>query len=211
MTDTFKKQREQTIQDLIAKTEAELARVERLPATSRDWTSSRGYRFLVQWSNCVLLRILVRKFTVTLPKSEHRTKTQLDDSARSTVSNIEEGYKRDNTAAYIKFISYTQGSLEEVYGLVNQCLQDGFLKSMPGSSLTDLGIDLKEWNEWAKNPLNSPRLKEFKGKYRKLEEITGRDLTYEIFIELINKTEFLLKKLVVSLELKQQADKAKLV
>ena len=228
---------EQAAQEMARKTEAELARAERQPAGSRTWTVSQGYKVLIQWSNLVLLRILIRKFTNTLPLSsynnplkefrgdyrnlkesksplhfEDRLKTQLDDAGRSTVSNIEEGYKRDNTEAYIKFISYTQGSLEEIRGLINQCLQDGFIKSVPGSSLTDLGIDLKAWNEWCRNPLNSSRLlyfplKENKGSYRKLEEIPGTALTYEIFIELINKTDFLLRKLVVSLEQKINKDK----
>src|SRR3989338_3459811 len=139
---------DQAAEAMIKKTAAELARAEREPASSRTWTSSHGYKFLVQWSNLVLLRILIRKFTNTLPLSsynnplnssksplkedkgnyrnlkenrnvhfEDRLKTQLDDAGRSTVSNVEEGYKRDDTKAYIKFISYTQGSLEEIRGL----------------------------------------------------------------------------------------------
>lgn len=234
---------DQISQELIAKTMSELARAERQPTQSRAWSSSQGYRFLVPWSNSVLLRILVRKFTLTLPlrefkgmygnlkdkKSlstalnssnppsissnlhfEDRLKTQLDDAARSVISNTEEGYKRDTTKDYLKFISFSQGSLEEIRGLVSQCQQDGFLKSVAGSSLADLGIDLKVWSEWCKNPANSIKLKEFKGKYRSLEETKGEDLTYEIFMELINKTDYLLRRLVVSLEDKQRKDKASL-
>src|SRR3989344_2247801 len=138
----------QVIQDLIAKTYQELAAPPKPHARSRVWSSPRGYRFLVQWSNSVLLRILIRTFTSTLPRSEHRTKTQLDDAARSVISNIEEGYKRPTTSEYLQFLGYSQASLEEIHGLVQQILQDGFLQSASGSRLTDLGLDLKSWNLW---------------------------------------------------------------
>lgn len=202
------------INQLVNKTLSELSLGKRDSGHSRNWSSSRGYRFLVQWSNAVLLRILVRKFTVTLPKSEYRTKTQLDDSARSVVSNLEEGYKRATTGEYLKFIGFSQGSLEEIHGLINQCQQDRFIKSSLGSKLSNLGINLKAWNDYCKNPLNSSKILYFplvKGRYRNLKEIKGEDLTYEIFIELINKTDYLLRKLVVSLEQKIQTDKLKLL
>ena len=123
-TDEFKKQRQQVISKLIVKTEAEFRQASREPAGSRSWTSSHGYKFLVQWSNLVLLRILIRKFTNTLPKSEYRAKAQVDDAARSSVANVEEGYKRSTTAEYIRFIGFSQGSLEEVKGDIERFLQD---------------------------------------------------------------------------------------
>ena len=176
----------------------ELTLPQKPKARSRVWQSTRGYRFLVQWTNAVLLRILVRRFTATLPRSEYRTKTQLDDAGRSIVSNIEEGFKRPTTSEYLTFLGYSQGSLEEIHGDTNKCLQDGFIRSIPESNLVDLGIDLKVWSEWAKNPLNSSKilyfpLKKNKGGYpaaeqarygagRTLQEIKGEEITYEIFI-----------------------------
>ena len=207
------------INQLIAKTYQELNNPERSRRTqsrSRVWQSPKGYRFLVPWSNSVLLRILIRKFTSTLPRSEHRTKTQLDDAARSVVSNIEEGYKRATTSEYLQFLGYAQGSLEEIHGLVQQSLQDKFLKSISDSSLQSLGIDLQAWNLWARDPAHSLKilyfplksssssLKEAKGIYRNLEELKDMDLTYEIFVELVNKTDYLLRVLVSSLETKLQ-------
>ncbi len=242
-------EQEKIVEELIKKTERELSQAQKPRNQTREWSSSRGYRFLVQWSNAVLLRILIRKFTVTLPLQsfnppaggplnssdivqrskdfpinsskiplnsykhfENRLKTQLDDACRSIISNLEEGYKRPTTEEYLKFIGYSEASLEEIHGLINQSQQDGFLISKKGSSLAGLGIDLKAWNEWCKNPLNSSKLlyfplKESKGSYRNLKEIKGTDLTYEIFIELINKTDFLLRKLVESLEHKHERAK----
>ena len=81
---------------------------------TRQWTHPEGYKYLAVWTNAVLLRFLIRKFTETLPRSEHRSKTQLDDAGRSVVSNIEEGYKRPTTKEYLDFLGFSQGSLEEI-------------------------------------------------------------------------------------------------
>lgn len=159
-----------------------------------------------------LLRLLIRKFTSTLPLfsskgSEHRLKAQLDDAARSVVANIEEGFKRPTTKEYLEFLGFSEGSLEEVKGDIKRANQDGFLKSQPVGSLLALGIDLKSWKDWCQNPLNSSKLlyyplKESKGFYRNLEELKGEALNYEIFIELINKTDKAFRTLVESLERK---------
>lgn len=200
------------VDELIAKTMQELNQSKKPQSTSRSWNSSQAYKFLIQWSNVVLLRILIRKLTDSLPKSEYRMKAQINDAARSVVANIEEGYKRATTGEYIRFISYCQGSLEEVKGDIERLLQDGFMKSVPASNLKDLGIDLKAWNLWVRNPLNFSKilhfpLKENRGMYRNLEEIKGKDITYEIFIELINKSDWLIRKLVESLENKLDREK----
>lgn len=228
---------------------------------SRTWTDPDGYKFLVQWSNAVLLRYLIRKLTDTLPHlsyyktfsgrsvsqvssplpssnnplssfnrpSEHRRKAQLDDAARSVVRNIEEGYKRATTKEYIDFIGYSQGSLEEVKGDIVELAQDGFLKTRPGSSLKDLGLDLGAFNKALKDDKGGYRnIKDDKGGYRNVKDddkgaavfvyrpleilypplsnVRGEDLTVEQFIELINKTDYLFRKLVESLELKLNKD-----
>ena len=192
---------------LTIKTLWEFSRPIKPQQSTRAWKSPHAYRFLVQWTNAVLLRILVRKYTLTLPRSEHRTKTQLDDAARSVVSCIVEGFARPTTKEYLEFLGFSQASLAEIHDDTNKCLQDKFLPSRPESRLSDLGIDLKAWHEWANNPVNSSKillfpLKENIGRYRKLEDIRGEDLSYEIMIELINKTDWLLRQLVVSLERK---------
>lgn len=186
----------------------ELSRPKKPVARSRVWESPRGYKFLVSWSNAALLRILIRKFTRTLPRSEYRSKAQTDDAARSVVANIEEGWKRPTTGEYLKFIGFSQASLEEVKGDVERWLQDDFIKSIPKTSLKDLGIDLRKWSRWLRNPLNSPRvlcfpLDENRGRCRNLKEIKGKEITYEMLIELINKTDWNLRQLVESLERKQ--------
>lgn len=203
------------IKELIEKTNKELEDAKKPQSLTRPWSSPTGYRFLTPWSNAVLLRILIRKLTETFPKSEYRRKAQMDDAARSTVRNIEEGFKRSNTKDYLEFIGFSQGSLEEVKGDIRECLEDKLLPTKYGTSLSNLGIDLKAWNDYCKNSLNSAKLlyfplKSSKGIYRSLKDIKGTDLTYEIFIELINKTDYLLRRLVQSLERKQDDLKLRL-
>jgi len=200
----------------------ELSKPQKIKARSRAWESTNGYIYLVAWSNASLLRILGRRFTDLLPRSEYRRKSQLDDALRSVVANIEEGFARSTTRQYLDFLGYSQGSLKEVKGDFQRAVQDGFLKSVPGSNLSDFGIDLRDWHEVLKKSVISSKilqdpLRPPKGNYRKLEEVRGkpfrfgylpvdnlraRDLTYEIFIELINKTDWHLRRLVESLEKK---------
>lgn len=208
--------------ELITKTIQELNTPERIKSMSRVWKDPKAYRYLVQWSNLVLLRYLVRLFTSSLPKSEYRRKAQLDDAARSTVRNIEEGWKRSNTSDYLSFIGYSQGSLEEVKGDVRELTEDGFLPSKPGSSLLSLGLNLGDFNNALKPkgnlkenigniedvdtlpsfkiPLSSFNYVPINILYPPLKSVKASDLTYEVFIELINKTDYLLRKLVESLE-----------
>ncbi len=198
-----------TIQEeLVEKTMRELSAVKK-PAQSRTWTDPEGYQLLGVWQNAALLRVLIRVFTKgCLPRNEYRLKAQLDDAARSVKRNIEEGYKRPTTKEYLIFLGYSQASLEEVKGDIRDARTDGFLPSKPLSTLKDtLNLDLRVTKGL-----------EIKGEptdpthpyYQPLSTLNPNTLTYEIFMELINKTDFLLRKLVQSLELKQKTDKDKL-
>lgn len=204
------------VQALIDKTLQELNTPPVPTQNSRVWKHPQGYKYLVQWSNTVLLRYFIRMFTSSLPKSEYRRKAQLDDAARSVVRNIEEGFKRSTTKEYIDFIGFSQGSLEEVKGDVRELTEDGFLSSKPGSSLKDLQVNLGAFNK-SLSP-SKGELKDTNGDYIEgythitllyppLKQVQVKDLSYEIFLEIINKTDFLLRKLVESLEQKLQADK----
>ncbi len=215
------------VKELIDKTYRELNQVSKPQEASRISKAPNGYIFLIAWSNASLLRILNRKFTGSLPKSEHRLKAQADDSCRSVVANIEEGFARQTTSEYINFLGYSRASLIEEKGDVQRSLQDGFLKSVPRSNLEKLGISLADWHEALKRSVIS-KPDEFKGIYRNLEESRGKrgghlgsfkffynpvdslksdNLTYEIFIELINKTDWNIRKLIESLEKKLDRDK----
>lgn len=153
-----------------------------------------------------------------------RLEGQFLDELRSTVANIEEGFARPTTSSYLDFLGYSQGSLKEAKGDVQRSRQDGLLKSIPSSSLKDLEIDLKDWHEALKKTVISRPLKSSKSKgfYRNLKDSRGEpfgfgyppvdnidpaELTYEIFIELVNKTDWHLRKLVESLEKKMDKER----
>lgn len=236
MTDDIVKQlQDQTLKELgLKEVDGKLVKDENFRAKSpiqdsRTWKDPEGYKYLVPWSNGVLLRYLGRKLTDSLPKREYRRKAQLDDCLRSVVRNIEEEFKRSTTQEYTQFLGYSQGSLEEGKGDIKDLAQDGFLPSRPGSSLASIGIDLKSFNTSLKSsnhPLsssNSPLkeskgwLKDAKGEtqflyhplqvlYPPLSRIRENDLTVEIFLELTNKTDYLLRILVQSLEKKLYQD-----
>ena len=202
-------------QQLVEKTMRELEETKNPQSNSRSWKDPEGYKYLVPWSNAVLLRFFIRKFTESLPKSEYRRKSQVDDAARSVVRNIEEGFKRTTTAEYLQFIGYSQGSLEEVKGDVRELTEDKFLASKPGSSLIKININLGEFNQGLREDKgNHRKIKDFNYHpltllYPPLNNVRALDLTYEIFIELINKTDWLLRKLVESLENKLRINKNK--
>lgn len=209
----------QVIADNIEKTYRELAAHAKPQARSRISTTSNGYIHLVAWSNASLLRVFVVRFTQTLHKSQYRTRIQVDDAARSTVANIEEGFARPTTREYLNFLGFSQASLIEVKGDVQRLRQDGLLPSRPGSSLGMISVDLGDWHEALKesvisrpptesepskflqNPLNS-----FKFLYDPVDNLDPDQLTYEMFIELVNKTDWHLRKLVISLEDKLARD-----
>ena len=200
---------EDVIQAQINKTLQELSRPKKPVEKSRISQTPNGYIFLVAWSNASFLRVLNKKFTDSLPKPLYRLKSQSDDACRSVVANIEEGFARQTTSEYISFLGYSRASLIEEKGDIQRSLQDGLLKSVPKSSLRDVEIGLDEWHEVLKKSVISNR--DFKGNYRNLEEYLERveteNLTYEIFIELINKTDWNIRKLVESLEKKMSQDK----
>ncbi|PIU03330.1 hypothetical protein COT44_03855 [Candidatus Shapirobacteria bacterium CG08_land_8_20_14_0_20_39_18] len=205
------KTQQEIIQELVEKTMRELNTPKKPVQSSRVWKDPEGYRYLTSWSNSVLLRHFIRLYTISLPKSEYRRKAQLDDAGRSNVRNQEEGFKRSTTSEYIEFVGFSPGSLEEIKGDVRELAEDGFLPSKPESSLAGIGINLKDLNT---------ALKEVKGNlengkflyrpltilYPPLTQIKAENLTYEIFIELINKTDYLLRVLVQSLEKKLAED-----
>lgn len=197
-------------EELIEKTMKELEQAKNTHSTSRMWIEPEGYQRLGVWQNAALLRVLIRKFTLNLTLNhpfERRLKAQLDDVARSVKRNIEEGWKRPTTKEYLVFLGYSQASLEEVKGDIRDAKTDGFLPSVPLSTLNStLNIDLRVVKGITKGEpteLTHPY-------YQPLTTLKAPTLTYEIFIELINKTDWLLRKLVESLETKERVDKAKI-
>lgn len=196
----------EVIRQQIDNTLKELSAPNRPLQRSRIWQDPQGYQYLAVWQNAALLRVLIRKFTLTLPLWEKRLKAQLDDAARSQKRNIEEGWKRPVTSAYLEFLGFAQASLEEVKGDIRDAKTDGFLKSVKGSCLKDIGIDLNIFKGPFKGQAKGEPTEPGHPYCKPLTTLNPKNLTYEIFMELINKTDYLLRSLVVSLEKKLRED-----
>lgn len=189
------------------KTFWEIAQPEKIKQETRNWNDPKGYQYLALWQNAALLRLLIRKFTSTLPFSEKRLKAQLDDAARSFKRNIEEGWKRPTTSEYLQFLGYSQASLEEIKGDIRDSKSDGFLKSVLGSSLIKIGFDLNIFKGAAKGLAKGEPDEPNHPYCQSLKFLSSEELTYEIFLELINKSDWLARKTVESLENKLIKDK----
>ena len=174
-------------------------KISALEKTQRQAQSTQGYKASAAWQTASLLRDLVELYLEIIPARQFRRKTQLEDAARSMVSTIEEGWARPTTREYLDYLGFSQASLTEVRGDVERLYTDGYLKSgkfeIPTPSLN-----------YPYPPVNSRKYPTEYGKLReRLREFTGReikasDLNFEIFTELVNKTDYLLKRTVEGLQ-----------
>ena len=147
------------------------------------------------------------------PGTIARLRTQIEDAVRSMVSTFEEGWARPGTKEFLDFIGFSQGSLTEVGGDIDRLLADGLIKpgsygkeqETTGSEMDRLGIPTPS-RENPYPPLKSRKYPQKYGSVReRLQEFTGKEInpqefTYELFRELINKEDYLLKRTVEGLQ-----------
>ncbi|MDP1722583.1 MAG: four helix bundle protein [Candidatus Gottesmanbacteria bacterium] len=176
-------------------------RIRGLEKTAYQSATGTTYRYSAIYRNAIIFQFLIEKWLAGLDaRTHHRLITQDTDACRSMVANIGEGYARPTTVEYIQFLGYSLASLEEVATDVDHARDTALLPSRPGSGLAGIGIILK--------PTMPPTLSYSSPKTthdplgdikRQLGEIRREDLTYEIFVELINKTRYLYKRTVEGL------------
>ncbi len=103
--------------------------------TYRD---NEGYKKLIVWQNCKLLRKRIYEITKKFPKSEYKRVSQMNDAARSTKQNIQEGYK----SSLLKYINYVRNisrpSLSELHGDIEDCYEDNLINNEEFVELDDL-------------------------------------------------------------------------
>lgn len=148
------------------------------------------------------------------PGTISRLRSQLEDAARSMVSTLEEGWGRPSTKEYLDFIGFSQGSLTEIRGDIERCLTDELIKPaqkgkytksiIPTPSRTHPYPPIKSRRNPVKYGNLRVKLREYTGK-----EINPKDLSYQVFTELINKTDYLFKKTVDGLQQKMITDEKK--
>ena len=86
------------------------------------YTNPLAYKQLRTWQQANEILELTEKFIKILPQKEP-ARDHMDRSARSTVRNIEEGFRRTTTQEYINFLGFSAGSNEELLGDYEHCLK----------------------------------------------------------------------------------------
>lgn len=198
-------------------------RIPIIEKTIRQAQSLQGYKASAACQTASLLRDLIQLYLEIIPSHQFRRKTQLEDAARSMVATIEEGWARPSTKEYLDYLGFSQASLTEVRGDVERLHTDGYLKTREvkgsyGSLRENKGLKIPTPSlRFPYPPVNSrlnptkygtirERLREYTGR-----DIRAKDLPYEIFIEFINKVDYLLKKTVFGLQEKIiEREKAKI-
>jgi len=93
----------------------------------QETSDQAGYKKLIVWQNAEKLRSLLYQITRRFKPIEFRRVTQMTDAARSVKQNMQEGYKCGSLGGYIRYLNISSGSLGEVKGDIDDCLQDGLI------------------------------------------------------------------------------------
>ena len=89
----------------------------------------KSYRDLMVWNKSMKLVTDVYLITKSLPKEEiYGLTSQIRKSSVSVPSNIAEGYGRNSTNDYIRFLQIASGSLYELQTQLEICLNLEYLK-----------------------------------------------------------------------------------
>ena len=85
------------------------------------------YEKLKFYQDICNIRRLIYQITERFTKANLRLISQMRDAARSAKQNIREGYKKGSIGEFIHSIKISQGSLEELSGDVEDCLEDNLI------------------------------------------------------------------------------------
>ena len=88
----------------------------------------KDYKDLVSWQKSMQLVAEVYRLTKSLPKEEtYGLISQVRRAAASIPSNIAEGYGRESTLEYARFLKYARGSMYETETQLYLCEILGYL------------------------------------------------------------------------------------
>ncbi len=98
----------------------------------------RTYRDLVVWQKAMALMTDVYRASRPFPKDElYALTSQIRRSAVSIPSNMAEGYGRNSTTDYVRFLRVATGSLYELQTQLEIALNLGYLREPDFQSLND--------------------------------------------------------------------------
>ena len=89
-----------------------------------------GYKKLIAWQKADELAFQIYMVSKDFPKEEiYGITAQVRRASLSVALNIAEGYGRDGSKEFKRFVSISLGSLAEVDAILNFCLKLGYLTS----------------------------------------------------------------------------------
>ena len=104
-----------------------------------------SYRDLIVWQKSIMLVEEVYNIVKSLPKEElYALSDQMRRSVVSIPSNIAEGYERNTTREYLRFLSIAQGSRAELETQLEICVRLAYL------SVEQVNLALSLCNEVSK-------------------------------------------------------------
>ncbi|WP_055443375.1 four helix bundle protein [Lacinutrix himadriensis] len=105
----------------------------------------KSYRDLIVWQKSVNMVTLVYKLLNDFPKDEKFGLTsQIKRSSVSISSNIAEGYGRNYTKDYIRFLNIARGSLFEMQTQLQIAINLGFLKLDDLNEINNLSLQIEK-------------------------------------------------------------------
>lgn len=103
------------------------------------------YRDLIVWQKAMSLVLNLYTETKSWPKEEvYGLTSQIRRSAVSIPSNIAEGYGRNSTGDYIRFLQITSGSLYEFQTQLEISFQLGYLNEERFVEINSLSIEIEK-------------------------------------------------------------------
>ena len=105
--------------------------------------SDKGYHRLVLWQKAHEFVVCVYKETNLFPKSElYGLTSQLRRAALSVPANIVEGHSRDSKKDFLRFLSFTRGSLAECEYFLELALDLDFMDKASYESFEHLRMEV---------------------------------------------------------------------
>jgi len=95
--------------------------------TKVTYVRQQAYEKLKFYQDICKIRKLIYNITERFVKTHIRLTSQMRDAARSAKQNIREGYRKGSLGEFIHSIRISQGSLEELSGDMEDCLEDGLV------------------------------------------------------------------------------------
>lgn len=90
---------------------------------------TRPYERLKFYQDICEIRRFIHKITQRFEKSHLRLVSQMRDAARSAKQNIREGYTKGSLEEFKHSIKISQGSLEDLFGDMEDCLEDRLISN----------------------------------------------------------------------------------